>query len=159
MSLPDLFSFTGNWERYEDELYALYLETVIQSGIRFRGLPIKARYEPATKGKGFSFWHLISEGEREEDRTPDFRRCERMRWVSWFIENAESYAELSWWENKRGNNTHVVIWHEQESFAVVLAKRDGYFLLKTAYWVKTRRADDFRRERDAFWNTQKGWSR
>jgi hypothetical protein len=150
MSLPDLFPFHGDWSRYEDELYAIYLDTIIRSGIKFRGLPVKARYQPATKNKGYSFWHLISEGELEEDRTPDIRRCERIRWIAWLIENAETQEDLSWWENKRGSNTHIVIWHERENFAVVLAKRNGYFLLRSAYWVKKHRRKDFVRERKEF---------
>jgi hypothetical protein len=150
MSLPDLFPFHGDWSRYEDELYGIYLETIIHSGIKFCDLPVRAQYRPATKNKGYSFWHLISEGELEEDRTPDIRRCERIRWIAWLIEKAETQKDLSWWENKRGSNTHIVIWHERENFAVVLAKRKGYFLLKSAYWVKEHRRKDFVRERKEF---------
>lgn len=31
-------------------------------------------------GKEATFWHMIQEGRIEEDRTPDIRRCERIRW-------------------------------------------------------------------------------
>ena len=48
------------------------------------------------------------------------------------IANAETDTEISWWKNKRKNNTHVVIWHEAENFVVVLAERSGYYLLKSA---------------------------
>lgn len=156
MSLPDLFPFHGDWPRYEDELYAIYLETIVRSGITFRGWPVKAQYRPPTKNKGYGFWHLISEGEREDDRIPDMRRCERIRWVAWLIDNAESHVDLSWWGNARGSSRHIVIWHEQENFAVVLAQRNDYFLLKTAYWVKQRRRKDFEREREAFRKAKNG---
>ncbi|MDZ4855270.1 MAG: hypothetical protein SGJ26_10525 [Nitrospirota bacterium] len=155
MDLPELFLFHGEWSRYEEDLHAIYLETIIQSGLTFRSLPVRAKYAPPTKNKGYTFWHLISEGEREEDRVPDFRRCERIRWVAWVIRNATTHTELSWWENKRGSNTHIVIWHEQENFAVVLAQRNGYFLLKTAYWVKPYRRKDFERDRKEFLRSQK----
>lgn len=155
MSLPELFPFHGEWSRYEEELYAVYLETIIQSGLTFRNLPVRAKYAPPTKSKGYTFWHLISEGEREEERVPDPRRCECIRWVAWFIRNAMSHKDLSWWENKRGSNTHIVIWHEKEDFAVVLAQRNGYFLLKTAYRVKQYRRKDFEREREEFRRSQK----
>jgi hypothetical protein len=151
MPLPDLYPFHGDWTRYEDEIYEIYMDTIVHSGIQFRGLPVSAQYRPPTRNKGYGFWHLISEGQSEDDRTPDLKRCERIRWVAWLIVNAESDDNLSWWENTRGGSTHTVIWHEQENFAVVLAKRSDYYLLKTAYWVKKYRADDFRRERDAFW--------
>jgi hypothetical protein len=155
MSLPELFPFHGEWSRYEEELYTIYLETIIQSRLIFHGLPVRAKYAPPTKSKGYTFWHLISEGEREEERIPDPRRCERIRWVAWLIQNGTSHKDVSWWENKRGSNTHIVIWHEQENFAVVLAQRNGYFLLKTAYWVKHYRRKDFEREREDFWRSQK----
>jgi hypothetical protein len=93
----------------------------------FRGDPVKVRYMPESKRKGYGFWHLISEapdqGNRDEDeRIPDLRRCERVRWVAWCIQNAHE-AGFSWWENERGRETHVVIWAEEHDFAVVLAKR------------------------------------
>ena len=155
MSLPELFPFHGDWDRYEGELYEIYLETIVRSGLTFGGLPVKAKFTPLTKKKGFTFWHLISEGEREEERTPDFKRCERIRWVAWLVENATSYPHVSWWKNNRWGNTHIVIWHEKENFAVILAKRTGYVLLKTAYWVKQHRRKDFEREREEFRRSQK----
>lgn len=150
MSLPPLFPFSGDWARYEDELHAIYLETIVRTNLTFNGLPVKSQFRPETNGKGFSFWHIISEGPTEEDRTPDLKRCARIRWIGWIITHAKNHADLSWWKNRRGRNTHVVIWHEKEGFAVILAKRNNYYLIKSAYWVKSRRADDFRRERAAF---------
>lgn len=156
MNLPDLFPFHGNWPAYEDEIYLVFIETVVKADLKFRGFTIRVQYAPPTNGKGFRFWHLIAEGDREEDRTPDLRRCERISWISWLITNAETHSKICWWENERYNNTHVVIWHEEENFAVVLAKRNGYYVLKTAYLVRSKRAKDFERERDEFWKAQKG---
>ncbi len=156
MELPPLVPMFNPWQEYEDHLYQIFMDTVVNGGLRFKGLPVKSQYRPESKGKGFSFWHLISEGPNEDDRTPDLRRCERLRWFAWLIENAEKCDDLSWWENRRGRNTHVVIWHEAEEFAVVLAKRNGYYLIKTAYAVRSRREKSFRKERDKFWAAQKG---
>lgn len=153
MDLPKLEPFAGDWQAYEDSLYAIYLETVVNGGLTFKGLPVKSQYRPETKGKGFSFWHLISEGQEEDERTPDMRRCERIRWFSWLIDNVDNYAEITWWENKRGQNTHIVIWLEEEDFAVILAKRNGYYMIKTAYIVKSKRALAFAKERAAFWKS------
>lgn len=168
MSLPPALlpfnDYGGNWARYEDDLYAIYLETVVRAGLRFRGADIKAQFRPETRGKGFSFWHLISEApdqhnRNEEDRIPDLERCARIRWVAWSIRNAEQDG-FSWWENQRKRETHVVIWAEAHDFAVVLAKRetrDGprYYLLKTAYCLKSHRRQTFAKERDAFWAARK----
>ena len=150
MSLPDLFSFPGDWSSYENELYEIYMDTLVRIPTVFRGLPVNTQYRPASKGKGFGFWHIISEGAVEDDRLPDIKRCARIRWIAWLISNAETNPLISWWENQRGSSTHVVIWIESEDFAVILAKRNDYYLLKSAYWVKSGRKQDFLQEREAY---------
>jgi len=161
---PELIRFSGQWLPYEDEIYEVYLETVVRAGLTFAGAPVRAQFRPDTRGKGFSFWHLISEApsqrnRNENDRIPDLSRCERIRWVAWCIENADSEG-FSWWENQRNRETHVVIWAEAHDFAVVLARRDKkggprYYLLKTAYCLRSHSAAKFRKERDSFWAAQK----
>ena len=99
-------------------------------------------------GKHFSFWHLISTGNDEENRTPDLRRCERISWIGWIISNIDTDPEITWWQNARGRNTHIVILHELEAYAVILAERNNYYMLKTAYTVTPRRVANLIRERD-----------
>lgn len=160
---PELLRFLGDWPAYEDAVYATFMETFVNARIRFRGQPVKAQFRPDSHGKGFSFWHVISEapnrGNRNEvDRIPDIHRCERIRWIAWSIHQAAvGDAEVSWWENNRGCDTRVVIWAERDDYVVVLAKRRGYWLLKTAYTdVKPHRRRSFEAERAAFRAAQKG---
>ena len=155
MPLPAIVPFHGNWPRYVEEIYQVYVESVANARLTFKELPISCQYRPESQGKHFGFWHVISEGEIEDDRTPDFRRCERITWIAYLIVNAESDANISWWENKRGSNTHVVIWHETENFVVILAARNGYYMLKSAYCSKSGRVKAFIKERDNYWS-QKG---
>ena len=159
MNLPPIESFEGQWSQYEDHLYEIFLETVVRGGLTFKGLPVKSQYRSETNNKGFSFWHIISQGDQENERTPDFRRCERIRWISWIIREADLNQGISWWENKRSNKTHVVLWCESEQFAVILAQRKDYYLIKTAYMVKPNRERAFRKERDKFLRTQKDRTR
>lgn len=164
---PPLIPFNafGDWSAYEDAIYAEYLTTVVNAGLRFRGGPIKVRFIPTTKHKGYGFWHLISEAptqsnRNEDDRIPDLNRCARIKWVAWCILNAGT-AGFSWWENQRGPETHVVIWAEQHDFALVLAKREPanqpmFYLLKTAYCqLRGHTVQKFIKERDAFIKTKK----
>jgi hypothetical protein len=160
---PDLIlkkDYPG-WEAYEDVLYAVYLETVVRAKLTFCGAQLKARFLPETRNKGYGFWHLISEApsqdnRNEEERILDFRRCERIRWVAWCIRNADAGSPgFSWWENRRGRETHVVLWAEKHDFAVVLAKRDTqegvrFYLLKTAYSLRDHNIRKFVKERDAW---------
>lgn len=163
---PDLIALNayGDWAAYEDAIYAEYLATVAHARLQFSGWPVKVRFNPATRHKGYGFWHLISEApnqnnRNEDDRIPNLERCARIRWVAWCIQNAGNDG-FSWWENQRGRETHVVIWAEAHDFAVMLAKRvtqDGprYYLLKTAYCLRLHNVVKFARERNAFWAAQK----
>lgn len=160
---PALLPFRGDWSPYEDTVYQAFLESFVRPEIVFRGCPVSAPYRPESRGKHFSFWHVISEaphpGNRnEEDRVPDIARCERIRWIAWAIEQANTGAEaVSWWENRRGRDTHVVIWAEPWDFAVILGKRQGYYVLKTAYCnLRPGRRRAFEKERTEFWRAHKG---
>lgn len=154
MALPELILFDGNWPGYVEKLYAVYVESIVNGNLKFNGLKISCQFRPATQDKHFGFWHVISEGETEEDRLPDFRRCERITWIACLIANAETDPAITWWENKRKNNTHIVIWHEAENFVVILAERKDYYLLKSAYCAESHRRKTFIREREQF-RTQK----
>ena len=153
-ALPNLVLFQGDWRQYVEDLYAIYLGDIVNSGLTFQGLPVKSQYRPPSQGKGYGFWHVISDGATEEDRIPDFRRCKRICWIAWLIQNVDKDPRISWWENRRGRNTHVVIWIEEQEFVVVLAKRRDYFLLKTAYCPQTHRSRAFRKERAKFQQSQ-----
>ena len=147
MALPDLLDKNNrNWKEYLEDVYQVYQDTITRVGLIFDGAPVKTRWFPCDDGKGATFWHMITEGEIECERTPDERRCERIRWVAWMITNAKTDAELCWWENTRRGNTHIVIWAKDHNFAVILAKRKGCYMLMSAYWVKEYRRIDFERE-------------
>lgn len=166
MSPPDLILYKQytDWASYENAIYEVYLETVAHARLTFQGELIKVRFNPETKKKGYGFWHLISEApdqknRNEEERIPDLRRCERVRWVAWCIQNAHE-AGFSWWENTRGRETHVVIWAEAHDFAVVMAKRvtdndTKFYLLKTAYCLRPHTICKFIKERDVWRANQK----
>jgi hypothetical protein len=155
---PELVLFEGEWTLYEDEIYQCFVATVVRGRLTFENMPISVQYRPETNGKHFGFWHVISESENrhnhaEEDRIPDIKRCERIKWIAWLIKNYTADG-VSWWKNKRKGKTHIVIWAEELDFAVILAERKGYYLLKTAYWVKPFRKRQFTKERDAWRKTQ-----
>lgn len=152
MTPPALIAFdefNGDWRRYEDALYAVFLQDILRYDLRFRGAKVTARRNPEHERKWAGFWHLISEGRIEDDRLPDLRRCERLTWIRWIIENADSHAEIDVWENRRGRETNTLLWF-QEDYLVVLSARAQNFLLKTAYCTeRDHRIRKLRRERDS----------
>ncbi|RJO59889.1 hypothetical protein C4544_07530 [candidate division WS5 bacterium] len=135
--LPEIEPFEkygGDWDKYLDALHTFFKNDFIDSKPCFRGRRLGLKKHPLEKGKEATFWHLISEGKVEKERTPDLRRCERIRWPRPVIENDIDPA-VKVWENKRKTETRILLWLEQEEYLVVLADRKEYILPWTAYMV------------------------
>lgn len=142
-------AFGGDWNAYEAELYRIFQEEIAQGGLQFRGLRVSCRRTPETSGRWAAFWHLVQEGSVEADRTPDLRRCERIRWIRWVIENATTHPEIDEWKNERRTEKNTLLWYREE-YLVVIAQRRNYWLLKSAYCTEQkRRVAKLRSERDA----------
>lgn len=152
MNMPEIYEFHGDWTAYVEELYQIYMDEVANAGLTFNNLPVKTKFQPMTDNKGFGFWHVISDGEIEDERNIDIRRCEQVPWIPYWINQATPPpALISWWKNKRGSHTHIVIMNEVNYYVVILAERNGYYLLKSAYTARRRRAQELLEERNAYW--------
>ncbi|MFV0298845.1 MAG: hypothetical protein ACK5JT_22310 [Hyphomicrobiaceae bacterium] len=153
MTLPNLMPFNdygGDWGAYELALYQVFERDIIHHDLQFQGLRVNARRLPEHARKWACFWHLISEGRLEDERTPDLRRCERLPLVRWIVENAASHTDIDMWEQVRGHQRNWLLWHEEYQL-VVLEQRNDYYLLKTAFCTEqNHRVRKFRRERDAY---------
>ena len=135
--LPALVLFEdyeGNWERYLTALYILFRKDFVESKPSFQGVKLALKRYPVIQGKEATFWHFISEGVDEAERTPDLRRCERIRWPRPIIEN-ESEPVVKIWENERRGEQRICLWLEDQEYLVILAKRGNYILPWTAYMV------------------------
>jgi len=135
--LPALVLFQdygGDWKRYVDALYRYFKQDFVESQLSFRGAPLALKRHPLEQGKEATFWHLISEGPVEENRLPDLRRCERIRWPRPIIERADD-PPIRVWENQRQGETRILIWLEEAEYLVILAARIGYILFWTAFPV------------------------
>lgn len=157
MAVPELIClehFGGNYNAWIDAVYECYMSTVAQANLNFNGKRVSCKRAPETDGKGFAFWHCVSEEGKtkaEKDRTIALRRCERVSWIAHAIESANSSGETIWWEVQRGTRTRVVIWMVQEQFAIVLEERQDFYLLWTTYDVRSGRERTFRKEYENFW--------
>ena len=151
--LPPLVLFqeyNGNWERYVDILYRYFKKDFVDSSPTFRDNRLALKRHPMEQGKEATFWHLISEGRVEDERLPDLRRCERIRWPRPIIEHADDPL-IKVWENKRKGEKRICIWFEDVEYLVVLALRKGYILLWTAYPVtRPHRKRKLQKEYEAY---------
>lgn len=153
--LPALVLFSdyeGNWERYVDALYGYFKLDFVESKPTFRGKNLGLKKQPVEKGKEATFWHFISEGSNEDDRVPDLRRCERIRWPRPIIEKADEPV-VKVWGNKRGSDKRILLWLEKQEYLVILAERKGYLLPWTAYIVtENHRKKKLQKEYEAYKN-------
>ena len=136
--LPDLVLFQeygGDWNAYLDAIYAYFEQDFVHSKPEFRGRRLGLKRHPEYEGKYATFWHMTSEGSKEEERTPDFRRCERIRWPKPIIEN-DSDPAIKIWAEKRNGNNRIHIWYEDEGYLVVLDDRGDYILPWTAFYIE-----------------------
>lgn len=157
--LPDLTTLEdsdGKWADYVEIIYTLFKNDFIESEPQFDGKWVRCRKDPIYDGKFAGFWHCMSDGDVEDERTPDMRRCERISWIRPIIESTDSRDDIDIWKNQRGSNTNVLIWYD-EYLLIVLGERtrnrDGfqYLQLITAYTTeKEHRIKKLRRERDEY---------
>lgn len=146
MNLPPLVLLSDyDATRYLDAVFDIFNKEVANGSLSFLQLPIKCPWHPPFDDKHFCFWHLISEqgdSSKEEDRIPDPRRCERIRWIAYVINNANDENKVWCWEKdvktKRGRSSHIILYLHEENYMVVLRRKSNRLELVTAY-LKTNR--------------------
>lgn len=132
----ELNQFGGNFANYFNAVYAIFENDFIKTQPLFKGDRVSVRKYPEVDGLHRTFYHITHEGEDEENRTPDIRRMERIRFPKFVIEN-EQHAEILIWENKRGKDERIVLFNEVENYILILTDRKGYYMFITAYFVDT----------------------
>ena len=153
LELPELIElseFGGNFAQYLEAVYNIFTDEFIRNRPTFRGVRLGLKKYPISDGREATFWHMTSKGEDEQNRLPDLRRLERIKWPSFIINNSE-HPYLRVWENTRGSKTNVLILHEAENYVVILRKGNGYLLPWTAYLIEHEwRKKKFLKEYDEY---------
>jgi hypothetical protein len=126
--------FEGDWKAYLEAIYDFFKQDFVDSKPVFQGRRLGLKRHPLTDDKEATFWHMTQEGGIEDDRTPDLRRCERIRWPKPIIEGVGGDEVKVWW-NQRKSEKRICLWCEKENYLVVLADRGDYILPWTAYLV------------------------
>jgi len=156
--LPELLLFNedanGIWNDYVDLVYTVFRDSFITSQPKFMNKWVRCRRDPLTQGREAGFWHCISEGKDEINRTPDIRRCERIKWVRAILDHIED-DRIDVWVIKDHSDLRHAIWFD-ECYLIILAERgrlvDGssrYYQLITAYCTEQEhRKQKLRIQRD-----------
>jgi hypothetical protein len=157
--LPELVGLAeagGDWSAYVELLYRYFTRDFLRTQPSYAGRRWGMKRHPLLKGKEATFWHIISEGEIEDQRLPDLRRCERIRWPRPIIDACAQGKTLVWTQDRRGE-TRIAIAPDTFEYLVILADRGSHVLLWTAFPVafQHQRAK-LRREYEAFRSKQGG---
>ncbi len=128
----------NNWDKYLSALYSIYKTDFLDSRPKYKGTPVGVKRLPVVNGKEAGFWHLIQEGKEEDDRIPELRRCERIRWPRPIIEHGHEAPVLAWQNvrhTKVGIQQNICLWFQEYEYLVVLRIRNKGILFWTAYPV------------------------
>jgi len=128
----------NNWDRYLDAVYSIYKADFLDSRPTYRGTLVGVKRLPIERGKEAGFWHLIQEGREEDDRIPNLRRCERIRWPRPVIEHGHEVSICAWRNvrhTKAGVQRNICLWLQEHEYLVILRIRKNGILFWTAYPV------------------------
>ena len=144
-ALIKLSDFAGNWQKYIDFVYSVFYRDFIESRPEFQRKYVRCRKDPIFDGKEAGFWHCISQGRDENQRTPNLERCERIGWIRAVIENC-CYKDIKQWSGKKNSDNRIYLWFNEE-YIVVLGVRNNYFQLITAFCTDRKHtAEKLRKE-------------
>lgn len=135
--------YGSNWEVYVEAIYEIFKQDFIYHTPNWArdNSQVGINSSPMEQGKEFTFWHITSEGNVEEERTPCFRRCERIRFPRHLIENFGQGRILAWEkEVKRGNKgreKRIHISPDDFSYLLVLSPaKNSKRRVITAFYVE-----------------------
>ena len=131
-----LADFEGDFSNYLSAVYAVFENDFIKSQPNYEGNKVAVRKYPEVDGLHRTFYHITSQGEDENNRQPDLRRMERIRFPRFVIDN-HKHDEILIWRNKRGKDDRVLLFNQDENYVVVLTERSNFYLFITAYLIET----------------------
>jgi len=138
LTFPDLMylnEYGGNFPNYFTAVYAVFENHFLKSNPFFHGIRVSAQKFPLVDNIHRTFYHITHKGEDEQNRIPDIRRMERIRFPKFIIDGCP-HKDFLIWKTLRGRDTRILIFNEVEGYLIVLTERKGYNLLWTAYFVE-----------------------
>ena len=136
--VPDkLINTMDDYTEYEEAVYQEYMKTFSNKEFYFNGKRIAEKKHPLIAGKSCTFWHIISSGDCEAEKLPDYDRYETVGWPGFILGYClDNCKEKLIWETKRRSKIRVLIYCTEIDYLVVLDKREDYYIFWTAYPVK-----------------------
>lgn len=139
--LPEMIflqDYRGDYHSYIDAVYEVFKRDFILHRLTFGSNVLKLKHYPVYQQRAYTFYHMTHHGEKEDERTPDFRRCERMPWARPTVEDTV-VLNLKFWEQNRNGKSRVCIWMEVDNgdnYFVILDVRKTFVLIWTAFFAE-----------------------
>ncbi len=153
--LPELIIFNpvkSNLDEYVEGIYQIFIEEFINNGLYYNGERLNLKKFPMREGKEATFYHMISEGEDENNRSIDLERCARIKWPRAIL--ASNHKDLKIWPNKRKNKKNILVWYEEQKYLIVIRVNANKKLFWTAYPVNRKHTEDkLRKEFEEYQNS------
>lgn len=135
---PDLIllsDYSGSFADYFKAVYRIFENDFVRTQPLFLGTKVNAQKHPEVEGLHRTFYHITHEGHIENDRTPDVRRMERIRFPKFMIQSCP-HRQLLVWQKTIGRDERIHILNEEERYLVVLTKRKEFLLFWTAFYIE-----------------------
>jgi hypothetical protein len=84
---------SNNWDHYLEAVYEAFALDFLASMPTYFERRFALKRHPLLQGKEATFWHITSQGQVEDERPPDLRRCERIVWIRPMINRSGSRLE------------------------------------------------------------------
>ncbi len=134
-NIMELNEYGGQYDTYIEALYKIFENDFVKNKPIFRGRRLALKYHPEFNGKAYTFYHMTHIGIDENNRTPEFRRSERLPWARPSIEKGDE-CHLKIWEQIRNGKNRICIWLDMGNdphYFVILDDRKDYILPWTAF--------------------------
>lgn len=131
-----LTEYGGDYHKYIDAVYEIFEADFIRHKTTFGSHVLSLKFNPLFQERAYTFYHMTHKGEIENEREPDFRRCECIPWARPTIENVENWQLKFWRQSRPRSNNRVCICLENDDdmdYFVILEVRSTYVLLWTAF--------------------------
>lgn len=130
--------FNGNIDAYNEALYKLFKRDFIDNTTYFNQKPVDIIHQDYYNGKERTYWHIVSEGDEDANRTPISTRAEKIAWIKFLILEDGSCPNYKFWTryHDKTKKTRLYIMCDAVNYLVVLENRGTYYKLITAFPVQ-----------------------
>lgn len=126
---------------YEDFTYKIFLTLYENNSLFYEGKNVLMKHYPPEYNPRSGFYHLTCENyshtNNENDRVPNLKRYERIKWPKIIIDNLKKECPYLYiWKNVRYGKKNILIMCLELEYIIVLSERNDYLLLTTAYPIE-----------------------